>query len=97
MKAHGIATRMVWSGNVTRQPMWEGVAHRVAPGGLANADRIMERGVLLPCHQTMDDDDLAYVHERRSRTCIDHGPRTRAGRELSGRSARPDARLLRWR
>ncbi len=77
MKAHGIATRMVWTGNVTRQPMWEGVQHRVAPGGLANADRIMEQGVLLPCHQTMDDDDLAYVHDA-VRELMDHGPRRRA-------------------
>ena len=77
MKAHGIATRMVWSGNVTRQPMWEGVEHRVASGGLANADRIMERGVLLPCHQTMDDDDLAYVRAA-VQDLLDHGPRNRA-------------------
>ena len=79
MKAYGIATRMVWSGNVTRQPMWDGVRHRVAPGGLANADRIMERGVLLPCHQTMDAEDLDYVRSA-VRDLLDHGPRSRGGR-----------------
>ena len=82
MKAFGISTRMVWSGNVTRQPMWEGVRHRIGPGGLDRADRIMERGVLLPCHQTMDDDDLAYVHDA-VQDLMDHGPRA--------------ARLKQWR
>jgi CDP-6-deoxy-D-xylo-4-hexulose-3-dehydrase len=63
LKAAGVATRMVWTGNLLRQPMMDGVAVRVAEGGCPNADRVMEHGVLLPCHQTMDDDDLAYVHE----------------------------------
>lgn len=61
-KAAGIATRMVWTGNVTRQPMWARVEHRVGPGGLTRADEVMERGVLLPCHQTMTGEDLAHVH-----------------------------------
>ena len=61
-KAAGIATRMVWTGNLVRQPLWEGVEHRVGPGGLAHADAVMERGVLIPCHQTMTAADLDHVH-----------------------------------
>ena len=61
-KAAGIATRMVWTGNVTRQPMWQGVEHRIGPGGLGHADTVMEQGVLIPCHQTMSAEDLAHVH-----------------------------------
>jgi CDP-6-deoxy-D-xylo-4-hexulose-3-dehydrase len=63
MEAAGIDTRMVWTGNVTRQPAFKNVAHRVAPAGLSNADRIMETGLILPCNHALDDDGIAYVCE----------------------------------
>src|SRR5438876_832020 len=40
MESHGVDTRMVWTGNVVRQPAFKGVPHRVPPGGLPNADRV---------------------------------------------------------
>jgi CDP-4-dehydro-6-deoxyglucose reductase, E1 len=52
---------MVWTGNVTRQPAFKGVAHRVAAGGLTNADRVMETGLILPCNHAIDDDGIAYI------------------------------------
>ena len=61
MEASGVDTRMVWTGNVTRQPAFASVAHRVAPGGLANADRVMEQGLILPCNHAIDDDGIAYI------------------------------------
>jgi CDP-6-deoxy-D-xylo-4-hexulose-3-dehydrase len=54
---------MVWTGNVTRQPAFKDVHHRVAPGGLANADRVMETGLILPCNHALDDDGIAYICE----------------------------------
>lgn len=57
----GVDTRMVWTGNVVRQPMMRGVQHRRAPGGYPNADRVMEHGLLLPCNHFMDDDDVDFV------------------------------------
>lgn len=76
LKTYSIATRMVWTGNVVRQPMWSGIEHRAPAAGCPNADEIMERAVLLPCHQTMDDDDLAYVHGAID-DLLEHGPRVR--------------------
>lgn len=60
LEDRGIETRMVWTGNVTRQPMMRGVAHRSPPGGHPNADRVMEHALLLPCnhHMTLDDVDM---------------------------------------
>ena len=57
----GIDTRTIWTGNVTRQPMLEGVEVRVPDDGLPNADDVMERGVLLPLSHALDDDTLDYV------------------------------------
>ena len=57
----GVDTRMVWSGNVTRQPMMRGVEYRAAPGGYPNADRIMEQALLLPCNHHMAREDVQFV------------------------------------
>ena len=35
--------------------------HRVADGGLPNADRVMEQGLILPSNHGLDDDDIDYI------------------------------------
>ncbi|MCE2392714.1 MAG: aminotransferase class V-fold PLP-dependent enzyme, partial [Proteobacteria bacterium] len=45
LESRGIATRMVWSGNILRQPAFRNTPHRAAPGGYPNADRIMRQGL----------------------------------------------------
>ncbi|HEY8557942.1 MAG TPA: DegT/DnrJ/EryC1/StrS family aminotransferase [Actinomycetes bacterium] len=63
MEQRGVDTRMVWTGNVTRQPAFRDVPHRVPPGGLPNADRVMEWGLVLPNSHSMSDDDCHYIGE----------------------------------
>jgi CDP-4-dehydro-6-deoxyglucose reductase, E1 len=66
MEAHGVDTRMVWTGNVVRQPAFRDKPHRVPPGGLPNADRVMEWGLILPNNHSMTDDDCDWIGE-----CVD--------------------------
>jgi len=66
MESHGVDTRMVWTGNITRQPMLRGREFRVPADGLPNADRVMEWGLILPNNHSLSDDDCAYIGE-----CID--------------------------
>ena len=61
MESNGVDTRMVWTGNVTRQPAFQTVPHRVPAGGLPNADRVMEQGLVLPANHALDDDDIDYI------------------------------------
>ena len=61
MEAHGIDTRMVWTGNALRQPAFKGIAHRAPAGGLPNADRVMEQGVILPSNHSLGDADIDYI------------------------------------
>jgi CDP-6-deoxy-D-xylo-4-hexulose-3-dehydrase len=61
MEGRGIDTRMVWTGNVTRQPAFAPVPHRTPAGGLPNADRVMEQGLILPLNHGLDDDDIEYL------------------------------------
>lgn len=63
MEGHGIDTRMVWTGNVLRQPGFKGIAHRRPEQSLPNADRIMEWGVVLPSNHGLDDADVDYMVE----------------------------------
>jgi CDP-6-deoxy-D-xylo-4-hexulose-3-dehydrase len=61
MEAAGVDTRMVWTGNVTRQPAFKNVPHRIGPNGLSNADRVMETGLILPCNHAIDDEGIEYM------------------------------------
>lgn len=60
-ESNGVQTRTVFTGNILRQPGFKGVRHRADPRGFANADRVMEGGILLGCHQGMDDAQVDYV------------------------------------
>jgi CDP-6-deoxy-D-xylo-4-hexulose-3-dehydrase len=63
METHGVDTRMVWSGNVTRQPAFRETPFRRPAAGLPNADRVMEWGLILPNNHSMSDDDCDYIGE----------------------------------
>jgi CDP-4-dehydro-6-deoxyglucose reductase, E1 len=73
MESHGIDTRMVWTGNVVRQPAFAKVPHRTPSGGLPNADRVMEQGLILPSNHGLDDDDIAYLCETLDGFLAEHG------------------------
>jgi CDP-6-deoxy-D-xylo-4-hexulose-3-dehydrase len=61
MERNGVDTRMVWTGNALRQPAFRGIAHRAPAGGLPNADRVMEQGLILPSNHSLGDDDIDYI------------------------------------
>ena len=61
LEQRGIQTRVVFTGNVLRQPAFRGIDRREAPGGYPNADAVMARGLLIGCHQGMSSDDLEYI------------------------------------
>lgn len=58
-----VATRMVWTGNILRQPGFSRIPHRAPSDGFPNADRVMDRGLSLPTHQRLTSDDLGYLVE----------------------------------
>lgn len=56
LEKRNIQTRVVFTGNILRQPMMKGVNHRVTDGGCPNSDRVMERGILLPVHHGLTEE-----------------------------------------
>lgn len=61
MESNGVDTRMVWTGNATRQPAFKDQPYRADPQGLPNADRVMQYGLILPATHALNDDDMAYI------------------------------------
>ena len=58
-----IPTRMVWTGNILRQPGFANIAHRPPEGGLPNGDRVMDRALSLPLHHGLTSDDVGHIVE----------------------------------
>ena len=57
-----IQTRVVFTGNVLKQPMCKGIKKRVTKKGLINSDKIMKNGVLLPLHHGMTQNMFDRLH-----------------------------------
>lgn len=62
LEERNIQTRVVFTGNVLRQPMCANIKKRVMKAGYPNADAVMKRGVLLPLHHGMTEDMFARLH-----------------------------------
>ncbi|WP_298397939.1 lipopolysaccharide biosynthesis protein RfbH [uncultured Azonexus sp.] len=60
---HKVGTRLLFAGNLTRQPYMAGRQYRVA-GSLTNADRIMRDTFWLGIHPALTPDMLDYVADR---------------------------------
>ncbi len=58
-----IQTRVVFTGNILRQPMCRDMKKKVLEQGYPNADRVMTQGVLLPLHHGMTESMFARFQD----------------------------------
>lgn len=63
LEERNIQTRVVFTGNILRQPMCKNIQKKVSKDGYPNADRVMESGVLLPLHHGMTDSMFDRLHQ----------------------------------
>jgi CDP-6-deoxy-D-xylo-4-hexulose-3-dehydrase len=63
LEERDIQTRVVFTGNILRQPCMAGVAARVTGEGYPRADAVMRGGILLACHHGLTDAQIDYIHE----------------------------------
>lgn len=59
----GIATRLLFGGNLVRQPAYRGVRLRVADGGLAVSDQVTENSFWLGLYPGIDAELIEYVRD----------------------------------
>jgi CDP-6-deoxy-D-xylo-4-hexulose-3-dehydrase len=57
-----IQTRVVFTGNILRQPMMKSAKYKVSEMGYKNADAIMERAFLLPVHHGLTEEMINRLH-----------------------------------
>ena len=62
LEERNIQTRVVFTGNILRQPMCKDLRKSSPPSLFRNSDNIMERGVLLPLHHGMTNEMFDRLH-----------------------------------
>jgi len=68
LESRRIATRLLFGGNLVRQPAYEEVKYRVV-GDLANSDRVMHGAFWIGVHPGLTDEMLAYMIESVNAFC----------------------------
>ena len=63
LEKNNIQTRVVFTGNVLRQPMCRNIKKRISKRGYPNSDRVMKNGVLLPLHHGMNQSMFDRLHK----------------------------------
>ena len=63
LETRNIQTRVVFTGNILRQPMCKNITKVVNPDGYPNADRVMRNGVLLPLHHGLTETMFTRFHD----------------------------------
>ena len=63
LEKRNIQTRVVFSGNINRQPGFVKINKRVNKSGYPNSDAVMKRGVLLPVHHGMSEEMFERFHQ----------------------------------
>lgn len=62
LEKRNIQTRVVFTGNILRQPMMKNVEYIGKADDFVNADRIMRQGILLACHHGLDEAMLKHLY-----------------------------------
>ena len=63
LEKRNIQTRVVFTGNILRQPGFKNIQCKKARDGYPEADKVMRGGVLLGCHHGLTSEMFAHVHQ----------------------------------
>ena len=63
LEQRNIQTRVVFTGNILRQPGFADIDCKVDAAGYPVADAVMRGGVLLGCHHGLTPEMMAHVHD----------------------------------
>ena len=61
LEDRNVQSRMVWTGNILRQPGFANIDHRAPADGFPNADLVMNQALCIPTHHGLGSDDIGYV------------------------------------
>ncbi len=61
LEKHGIETRSMFSGDITKHPAYKDTKYKVAPDGLKEAQEILKRSFWITVHPRLTKSDLDYI------------------------------------
>ncbi len=65
LEKNKIQTRPIFSGNILRHPAFKYLkSKRNNPNSFKNSDYIMKNGLLIGCHQGLDEKNIVYIHNK---------------------------------
>lgn len=62
LEKRGIQTRVIFTGNITRQPGFKNIRKLVPDSGLPIADDVMRGGILIGCHHGLTGSMIKHIH-----------------------------------
>ena len=62
LEKNNIQTRVVFTGNILRQPGFKFLASKKKRDSFNNADQVMKSGMLIGCHHGLERKHIAYMH-----------------------------------
>ena len=62
LEKRNIQTRVVFTGNILRQPGFKNIKKIGNAEDFTNADNVMRGGILLGCHHGLDDELMNHIH-----------------------------------
>lgn len=63
LEERNIQTRVIFTGNILRQPGFESINCIGNANDFKNSDSVMRKGMLLACHHGLDDNQLEHIQE----------------------------------
>tara|TARA_A100001388_G_C28744718_1_gene488798 strand:- start:80 stop:1315 length:1236 start_codon:yes stop_codon:yes gene_type:complete len=63
LEKNGIQTRVIFTGNILRQPAFKNIKKITSEDGYPIADRVMERGLLIANHHGLTDEMTNYLYD----------------------------------
>ncbi len=63
LEKHNIQTRVVFTGNILRQPGFSQISRKETKQGYPVADQVMRGGILLGCHHGLTNEMMAHIHQ----------------------------------
>jgi len=63
LEKRNIQTRVVFTGNIIRQPGFKNVRMKKSNKGYPEADKVMKNGILLACHHGLSKKMIKHIHE----------------------------------
>ena len=63
LEKRNIQTRVVFTGNIIRQPGFKNIKMKKDKDGYPEADKVMKNGILLACHHGLSKQMIKHIHE----------------------------------